>query len=296
MDPGLIEDAGGVDVILKETWINMPRRERAVIENEAREEVGEVEVVKLPTFDEDEQVPRTMYRVLTKNPMRKHEELDSERFGSVQEGEIFECLREKVLEDGTVRIKCRSSALGATGYVSMMSTEGEPYLTEHVEGETSVVPTQLDLKLMDLLLPFRITGAEQERILEELGDVDDTEYAKMWRVLKRTTMRKHSTVDKKKKKKDDPNKLGSVEEGEILEHIEEKVLEDGTVRIKCRSSSLGATGYVSMMSTSEKGKAIEPILEDYVEEKEPNTSIDYEKFSRWISAEESDLAYKTRRA
>ena len=40
MDPELIAQAGGIDAILRQTWIHMPRYDRSIIEDKMRKEIG----------------------------------------------------------------------------------------------------------------------------------------------------------------------------------------------------------------------------------------------------------------
>ena len=197
MDEELIADAGGQDVVLRETWINMPRNDRALIEDITLEALGAVQSVALPTFDEQAvESTKTMYKLLRKQKVSKHYQFDSDEVGWLEEADMCEATgKTKVVEQtkkkpkpkqgdtylGPVtRVKVRNG--GLSGWISLVSRKtGESLLEESIVDceEPSNVPYEFDPSTLDMLLPFRLTGAEEEELKLEFpaGKIDYERWA-----------------------------------------------------------------------------------------------------------------------
>lgn len=97
MEPELIDAAGGMDAILRQTWITLPRTERAVYENLVRDAVLPLQWIPIPSFDEVEP-DREWFRVIQKTPLRSNFAMDSEKVGNLETGDEVEVLRTKELK------------------------------------------------------------------------------------------------------------------------------------------------------------------------------------------------------
>eukprot|EP01048_Picozoa_sp_COSAG05_P005930 COSAG05_NODE_366_length_10761_cov_3.491465_6_plen_604_part_00 len=176
MDPELIDAAGGIEGVLKQTWIMMPRYERSIYENNARDERGPYKAkeppwLKLPGFDEVEP-PQEYMRVLRDTKIRAGFRMDTEEVGQLQAGEEVVVLRTKMLEptkeeqkEGrkqTMRVKIKQ------GWVSATNQKGEAILEDLVKKEPSYVARELPLKYIDIVSCVRLTELERELIYRDL--------------------------------------------------------------------------------------------------------------------------------
>lgn len=177
MDPELIEQAGGIDAVLRQTWITMPRPERAIYEDAAREKILPLQWIPIPPFDQVEP-DREWFRVITKTPLRDHYAMDSEKTGNLEAGDEIEVMRTKELRPSkaerkqaqkegrelltVLRVKCNG------GWCSFNKADGTPLLEKFTRKEPSYVDRNLPLKYIDIVSSVRLTIEEQENMCKEL--------------------------------------------------------------------------------------------------------------------------------
>lgn len=173
MDPSLLDAAGGIDAILRQTWITMPRYERSVYENNVRKQLGEVPWQKLPGFDQVE-VPAEYMMVVKDTVLRKGYQMDTDEVGKIKAGTEIIVMRKKELEltkEERKKDKNRAPIVRiktSQGWLSMTSRKGEPICEPYDHKEPSYIDHCAALDFIDVVSCIRLTEVDQENVWQEL--------------------------------------------------------------------------------------------------------------------------------
>jgi hypothetical protein len=138
MEPELIEAAGGIDAILRQTWINMPRADRAVIETSLRKEMGgavEIEGFALGAGEVKK------YRAAMAVTLRKGFSMNSSEVWRFEKGEKIRAYERRVNEQGITRIRTEAEISGEDGEVHLV--KGWLSETSKATGEDLLVPVSV---------------------------------------------------------------------------------------------------------------------------------------------------------
>ena len=177
MDPELIEQAGGITAVLRQTWVTMPRLERSMYEDAQRKLIGDVQWIPIPSFDEVEP-DRDWLRAIKKTPLRGGYQMDTEKVGNLEVGQEVEVLRTKEIKASKEERKLAKKE-GRTivsiqriktklGWCSFNKEDGTPLLEKYKRKEPSYVKRKLPLRYIDVVSSVRLTITEQEDMCKEL--------------------------------------------------------------------------------------------------------------------------------
>jgi Ca2+-binding EF-hand superfamily protein len=187
MDPEMISAAGGIEVILRQTWLTMSRSDRAIIENEIRKKqtdgAGELEGFTLGQGEVKQyQVYKAtkMRRDFVPDPDAKDVIKGEDIIYSFTVGEKVTALERRVNDAGILRIRCEVEAtdqdsgehISLQGWVSVTSTQGEDILVPAEGHELQPVAegTTIDLRDLDITcaIPGGLSATEIEAVYHEL--------------------------------------------------------------------------------------------------------------------------------